>query len=69
MDEARRLFARQPRRRDARHLVERRDEAIDMTADFDAFAERKDVWVGGLHEPVDHDAAIDSQTRPRPKPR
>ena len=49
---------------DARHLVERRDEAVDMAADFDAFAERKDVRVGGPHELVDHDAAIDSQTRP-----
>ena len=44
---------------DARHLVERRDEAVDMAADLGAFAEREDVGVGGAHAVVDEDAAVD----------
>ena len=44
---------------DARHLAERRDQAVDMAAMLDAFADREDVRVGGAHVVVDHDAAVD----------
>ena len=44
---------------DTRHLVERRDEAIDMAADLGAFADREDVGIGGAHAAIDEDAAVD----------
>ena len=54
-----RRIAGEMRGGDARHLVERRDEAVDMAADLGAFAEREDVGIGGAHAGVDEDAAID----------
>ena len=44
---------------DLRHLVERRDQAVDLAAMLGAFADREDVGIGGAHVVVDHDAAID----------
>ena len=57
--EGRRLVAGKLRGRDAGHLVERRDEAVDRAADLGAFAEREDVGIDGAHAGVDDDAAID----------
>ena len=48
---------------DARHLVQRRDKAVDVAADLGAFAEREDVRVGGAHAGIDEDAAIDVDPR------
>ena len=59
MDEAGGLVAGQLAGRDARHLVERRDQAIDMAVDLGAFAERVDVGVVAAHAGVDDDAAVD----------
>ena len=63
-DEARGGVAGELRGGDARHLVERRDEAVDMAADLGAFAEREDVGIGGPHAVVDDDAAVDRRARP-----
>ena len=59
MDEGGRLVAGEMRGGDARHLVERRDEAVDLAADLGAFAEREDVGIGGRMPVIDDDAAID----------
>ena len=51
-------IARQVRGGDACHLVERRDEAVDMAAHLGAFADREDVGIGGVHAAIDEDAAV-----------
>ena len=56
-------IAGQVRGGDARHLVERRDEAVDMAAHLGAFAEREDVGIGGVHAAIDEDAAIRRRAR------
>ena len=48
---------------DLGHFVERRDEAVALAGDLDAFADREDVGIAGAHRPVDDDAAIDGKAR------
>lgn len=41
-----------------RHLVERRDEAIDLAVDLGTFAERVDVGIVAAHAGIDDDAPV-----------
>ena len=45
------------------HLVQRRDQPVALAAMLDAFADREDVLVVGAQQIVDHEAALDLETR------
>ena len=45
------------------HLVQRRDQPVALTAVLDALADGEDVFVVGSEKIVDHEAALDLETR------
>src|ERR1051325_10507114 len=60
--EAQAFVFRNPGREDFSLFQERRDEAVAGAVVFDAFSNGENVRMGSLHEIVDNDAAIDSQS-------
>ena len=48
---------------DIRHLVERRHQAEHLAVSLGAFAQGEDGGIAGAHGAVDHDAAIDGESR------